>query len=175
MPWETCVSILAGSWKKKHHASSFPSSWAVMAECNIQHCFITLNIECSSGFLRKSTQPHLCVKSERRHTNATGTVTHVVFNAGEDCTFATLHWILYFNECNKKRGRGDFGSTSCDYPSQHFFLAVCMQINSKLFMVYFGQCWKERKHTGTQEQQSKWSLGPEQTTHASGRCPDYKK
>lgn len=138
-----------------------------MAECNIQHCFITLNIECSSGCLRKSTQPHLCVKSEERHANATGTVTHVVFDVAEGCTFATLRRILYFNERNKKRSQGDFGSTSCDYPSQHSFLAVCMQINSKLFMVCCGR--KENIH------KSKWSLGPEQATHASGTCSDYKK
>lgn len=66
--------------------------WVAMVECNLQHCFITpASTECSSGYLRKSTQPHLLVKSERMHTNATGNVMHVVFAATEDCN---LYYIM---------------------------------------------------------------------------------
>lgn len=66
--------------------------WVAMVECNLQHCFIMpASTECSSGYLRKSTQPHLWVKSEKMYTNATGNVMHAVFAAAEDCN---LYYIM---------------------------------------------------------------------------------
>lgn len=110
-----------------------------MAECNIQHCFITLNIECSSGCLRKSTQPHLCVKSEKMHTNATGNVTHVVFDAAEGY-IATLHRILYFNECNKKGAKETLGAHHViTPPSIPSWLYVCRSIANYSWSVLEGK------------------------------------
>lgn len=118
-----------------------------MAECNIQHCFITLNIECSSGYLRKSLQLHLCVKSARRHTNATGTVTHVVFNAAEDCMFATLHRTLYFNECNKKGTKETLGVHHViTPPSTSSWLYVCRSIANYSWSILDGVGRKENIH-----------------------------
>lgn len=142
---EACVSTLAGSWKKKN----LPPLFLPPVSCNggIQYSTLfqnTSKLRRQFRCLRKSTQPQFWNKSERMHSIATGNATHMVFAAADDYIFMTLHRPLHCNECNKNGQRR---------VQEHVMWLPLpaippgrTQINSKLFMVYIIQSWKEGKN-----------------------------
>lgn len=137
------VSALSQDPEKKN----LPPLFLPPVSCNAQYSTLfhnTSKLRRQFRCLRKSTQPHFWNKSERMHSIATGNATHMVFAVADDYIFTTLHRPLRCNECNKNGQRR---------VQEHvMWLPLpaippgCMQINSKLFMVYFRQSWKEGKN-----------------------------